>query len=101
MIVAVRSDKELAVKIGNIKGYASHIIRKEREVKTKIWAQKFHRSWLDDPSHFDRAVAYVHNNHIKHTASWGEHFLCGYTKEFELIRSSACTRLEEILKEEE
>lgn len=100
MIAAIRTEEELAMKIGNIKGYASHILRKKCGIKSKVWAQKFHRSWLNDQSHFDRAAPYVTNNHLKHESSWGEHFLCGYTKEFEAIRSCACTSLEEILMDQ-
>ena len=101
MIVAIRTEEELAMKIGNIKGYASHILRKKCGIKSKVWAQKFHRSWLNEQSHFERAAPYVANNHRKHVSSWGEHFLCGYTKEFDSIRSGACRSLEEILENEQ
>ena len=80
-LVSIDSDDELASKIGNIKGYVAHMIRKEQGLSRRIWARKFNRKWIKDDMHYVNVIDYINQNHIKHEQSWGEKMLCGYGEE--------------------
>ena len=88
MLVKVESEKELEVKIGNVKGFTAHEIRRQTGTQTKVWATKFHCEWVEDEKHFQNVVRYIDKNHLKHVGSWGKDFLSGYGPEIKDILKS-------------
>ncbi len=88
MLVKVSSDEELAEKIGSIKGYIANQIRKKSNTTSKIWASKFHRQWIKDNGDLEKIVRYIKLNHIKHSATWGRDYLCGFGPELtEIVKN--------------
>ena len=90
MLVVVKNEEELALKIGNLKGFSAHILRKENHIKSKIWARKFNRKWIKDTRSLYSVINYIDENHHKHEKSWGRHFICGFGAELRKIVESVC-----------
>lgn len=90
MVVIVESEEELRMKIGNIKGYTAHVLRKETGIVSRVWAQKFHRVIVNDARHLENVINYTKNNHVKHEPGWGMKNLCGFFDELDGIRERVC-----------
>ncbi len=87
----VESEEELILKIGRIKGYTAHTFRKEKKLKSRLWARKFNRDWIVDDDHLNSVINYIDLNHLKHEKSWGREFLCGFHSELRNIVRSVST----------
>ena len=96
-LFAVKSEKELELKVGNSKGYSSHVFRKEKILEPRLWARKFNRNWIKSDEHLGNVIAYINENHIKHQESWGKDFLCGFRPELSKIVEAVCQSPWEIL----
>lgn len=88
LLTRVSSDTELTDKIENLKGYTAQEIRSKSNTKAKIWASKFSSQWITDYDHLEKVIRYIKLNHLKHSASWGRDFLCGFGLELGEILNS-------------
>lgn len=77
MVLDGSEESNLAEQVRRIKGSASTVVRRQRGIREygPVWAQKFNRRPLRDQSSVEAAVAYVHQNHLKHIDRWGEQLL--------------------------
>jgi hypothetical protein len=64
----------LSEQVRRMKGASSTKIRLMRGLRGygPIWAQKFNRRPLLNQRTVETAIAYVHQNHMKHVERWGE-----------------------------
>ena len=80
LIVGAASPKELTEHIRKIKGNSAREFVQTRDFPAgdHVWAQKFNRRPLPNPSSLAAAMTYIERNHYKHVERWGAEVITTY-----------------------